>query len=129
MTSTRYARPEKLPTHKKRGFEFAWLLLAAAVFVAPVLMIASKQSSLVSVGYRISEIQSENHQLREEQNALRVELASLQRPDRILKQSVALGLQPLPQDNRVFVRVQPAPADQSQPGEPLAGLETRRVEP
>jgi len=106
---------DRPPRRRKKGLEYFYLMLAAAAMVAPMLLIASERSSLVDVGYRITKLREENAELREERARLRAVLESLRTPERVLGAALEQGLRPIPETNRLQIRLleerQPEPDD------------------
>ena len=101
--------PKPVARQQKKGLEIAYIVGLAIILVIPVLWIASKQSSLINIGYRISEIRDENALLKQEQARLRAELAGLTRPDQLLGKIVDLGLTPVAAGNRYEVHIENLP--------------------
>ena len=116
MSGAFYRDHEPVKPKKKRGLEFAWLMGCTALLVIPILIITSKQSSLINVGYSITELRERNAQLREEQARLRTEIARWSRPNETFRKALDLGLKPVRPENRFTVRFrQPASEDPDRP--------------
>ncbi len=102
---SQFFRGKKVKKLRNRGRDFLFLAGGAVVLVIPMLVIAAKQSSLVSVGYHITELRDENTRLTEEQVRLRAELTTLSRPDQIWQKSLDLGLRPMPRGQHLQVQI------------------------
>jgi len=103
MSAKFYRDHKPVKPKKKRGLEFAWLMGCAALLVIPILVITSKQSSLINVGYSITNLREENADLREEQARLRTEIARLSRPNETFRKALELGLKPVQPENKYRV--------------------------
>ena len=111
-----FYREKPVKPKKKKGLEFAWLMGCTALLVVPILVITSKQSSLINVGYSITELRERNTQLREEQARLRTEIARFRRPNETFRKALALGLKPVQPENKFTVAYRsPEPADSGEP--------------
>lgn len=102
---SQFFRGKKVRKTRNRGRDFLYLAAGAVLLVTPMLVIAAKQSSLVNVGYQITELREENVRLTEEHMRLRAELTSLTRPDIIWQQALDMGLRPMEKGRHLEVRV------------------------
>ncbi len=126
MSSPYLRRTKEVKKLRRRGREYLYLMMAVAVLVVVMLVIAAKQNSLLTVGYRIAELRDETARLKEEQANLRAELAVLTRPDRIWKAALKQGLVPMTGRNRYVVHVLDQPGEEMSSRQMVAGLRTER---
>ena len=122
MSDSKFTRGSRnLARTRRRGTDFLYLIAFGVSLVAPMLFVASKQSTYVNLGYRITELRDRNADLREEQAQLQAEVARLERPDRVFRKVVEMGLVALPANQlyRVHVIDTPAPIETGASGETL----------
>lgn len=80
--------------------------LGAIALVVVLIWTTSKYHNFVTLGYEITELRDTNQTLKVEQEKLKAELARMKRPDRIMREMIAMGLQRMPPSNRYTVYVQ-----------------------
>ncbi len=126
MSSPYLRRTKEVKKLRRRGREYLYLLMGVAVLVVVMLVIAAKQNSLLSVGYRIAELRDETMMLKERQANMRAELAVLTRRDRIWKAALKQGLVPMADRNRYVVHVLDEPAEDWSSKQMVAGVGTEQ---
>ena len=117
MSSSVFFRPDQdqISPKRKRGMDYAYLLLGAVFLVLPMLYVTAKRSELTDTGYSISELRDQNAQLREDQAKLRERLNRLTRPNRIFEKALAMNLRPVSAERRIEVRITQLPTPESPP--------------
>lgn len=96
---------------KRRRWHQYFPILGVIGLVAILIGTASRYHTFVNLGYEITEIRDTNQALKVEQDELRAELARLQRPDRVMREILAMGLQYMPPHRRFTVSVEQKPAE------------------
>ena len=122
MSSYAFHRATPVARRKRRTRDFVKLAMLVALPVILLLWIAARQSFLVDLGYRISDLRQETAALKEERERLYAERARLMRPDRILRQSLSIGLRPVPESGRFEVRLEERPSLAEEPETLVAGI-------
>ena len=125
-TSAFVRQPKRAKPKRRKGLEFLYLFGAAVILVVPMLLVASKRSSLVNIGYRMTELRHETAKLQEEQGKLRAEIASLTRPNLVMEQALAMGLKPVPKSRSLQVEIR---TDNPLPTKPKPETLVARLEP
>lgn len=126
MRQQAFQRQDVRVAPKRRRFRQYLTLVVSAVFLVTVmLVIVNEHGRLLQLGYKVVEQSTENAKLREQQDRLKVELTRLTAPDRIIAESVRLGLRPMASADLVEVHFKPAAGAQDEPAM-LAKMEERR---
>jgi cell division protein FtsL len=116
MNQQSFQRQDVRVAPKRRRFRQYLTLLASAVFlVAVMLLIVNEQRHMLELGYQVVEQGTENAKLRERQDRLKVELAKLTAPDRIIGESVRMGLRPMASTDLVEVHLKPVQSNGEAP--------------
>jgi len=91
----RFARgDQRLAKRRLKGLELIWLFLFAFLMALPMLWITSVRARLLDYGYQVQTLRTEADELLQEQDALRAELAYLQRPDLVFQEMLNRGMVP-----------------------------------
>lgn len=81
------------------------LIFGAILLVAVSIWMASEYHSFVNLGYQVIELRDSNQALSIEQERLKAELERQKRPDRVMREILAMGLQRMPPSNRFTIRI------------------------
>jgi len=115
MNTQKFYRGKRVqPQMKRKPWHQFLPILGVVALVATMIWIASKYHSFVNLGYEITDLRDTNQTLKVEQDKLLAELERLQRPDRVMGEMLAMGLQRVPTNRRYAIYVEP-PADRDQP--------------
>ncbi len=126
MQQQAFQRQDVRVAPKRRRFRQYLILVVSAVFLVGVmLVIVNEHGRLLQLGYKVVEQSTENAKLREQRDRLKVELTRLTAPDRIVAESVRLGLRPMASADLVEVHLKPASAAAGEPAM-LAMMEEMR---
>lgn len=116
MSQQAFQRQDVRVAPKRRRFrQYLTLIVSAAFLVTVMLLIVNEHRHLLQLGYQVVEQSTENAKLREQQDRLKVELARLTAPDRIIAESVRLGLRPMASADLVEVHLKPAQGNEDSP--------------
>ncbi len=104
MSTSAFQRdPQLASPRRKRGLDYALVLIGAALLTWPLLLITGERNDVVETRYQISRVRRENDALVAQQRKLRAELSRLSRPSRIFEGALRIGLRPIPAERRVEV--------------------------
>ncbi|CAM2006229.1 hypothetical protein [Acanthopleuribacter pedis] len=116
-----FARADrKVAPTRRRSWQILQFTAAMLLLVCCMMFVVYKRSNVVDLGYSISELRRENAELKQEQIRLLGEKARLERPGRILKKALDMGLRPVPAGQRfevVFLNQPSAPRPEPSPEE------------
>ena len=97
-------RPQHVVLKTRKGMEYFYLVSFAVVLVLAMLYIAGEQGNFYQLGYSITELRTENALLEEQRDRLQAELARVSSPERVIAESMRLGLRSLPPESYIAVR-------------------------
>lgn len=125
-SNPKFHRGTPLTSRVKRRRIHQYLPIVGVVLLVAVLILTASQNlNFVNLGYEITEIRDTNQALIIEQDKLRAELARLKRPDRVMREILAMGLKRVPPSMRYTIEVEtrkPEPRP-----EPVTEAESERV--